>query len=132
MGWVAAIRASAQIGETDLVESLTFRSLTVVSDNEVDLIFDVDDGDAVRFRFTVDDSAGLPVTNGPPEFQRAYRMVPGPGFPMWFEQAALAAWRAHREPLPAGRRLEQLNADVQEELERRWNADRPVDRQPDG
>ena len=108
--------------QNDPVESLIFRSLTVVSDHEVDLVFDADDGSTVAYRFTVDDSAGFPVVNAPPDFSRAYRMVPGPAFPRWFEQAAMAAFRAHREPLPAGRRLEQLVIEVREQLRRRWDA----------
>ena len=110
-------------GHTVSVETLTFRSLTVVSDNEVDLTFDADDGDTVTFRFAVSETANrLAVTNGPPAFAQEYRQVPGPAIPTWPEQLALAALHARREPLPAGRQLDRLKAEVAEQIERRWNA----------
>jgi hypothetical protein len=100
--------------------SLRLRSLTVVSDSEVDIVFESDDGSTVTHRFTVEEAGPVLVTNGDRGFNERYRRVPGPITPVWPEQLAAAAWRARREPLPAGRALADLAGETDAKLTQAW------------
>jgi hypothetical protein len=100
---------------------LTLRSLTVLSPDEVALTVADDAGVEVTFRFTGAQIDGRIVgASGELEFCARYRCVPGPALPMWPEQLAIAALRAVRDPLPDAGTAAVLNAQVREELARRW------------
>lgn len=101
---------------------MAFRSSTVLSQNEVELTFDGDDGTTVTHRFTIhtrDD--GLTVTSADTTFAKSYTMV---GLGQWAYQLALDAWTARHNPLPAGRRLDEIHQEAVAERKRRWDLTR--------
>lgn len=70
------------------------KSLTVVTENDIDITFVGDDGTTVTHRFTFKPSGlgeGSVILNGDAEFLRLYRRVPGPSAPMWPEKLAFLA-----------------------------------------
>jgi hypothetical protein len=101
--------------------SLTLRSLTFISENEIALVFDPDPpGEPVTVQFTIHQTRVVDVVSGSPEFSRRYRAVPGPALPDWPEQLVGAAWRARQEPLPDGAELDELIEDVRRQLTDAW------------
>jgi hypothetical protein len=101
---------------------LTFRSLTVLSPDEVAITLVDDAGAGVTFWFTGDDPNGIWGAIGEEAFDGRFRLVPGPSLPLWPERLAVAALKAVREPLPDAETLALLTAQGLEDLERRWQA----------
>jgi len=94
---------------------LTFRSLTVLSPDEVAITLVDDAGEEVTFLFTGDQTG----VTGEPAWDGHYRLVPGPSLPLWPERLAAAALRAVREPLPDAETLALLTAQAS----KTWNGD---------
>jgi hypothetical protein len=113
------------------VEWLTFRSLTFVSDSEVDMTFDADDGGEVTYRFTVApvylDKADrvINVVNGDKEYSWLYSRIPGSETPAWPMQLVHRALAARAEPLPAGQELERRRHENAEARRREWARNHP-------
>ena len=113
------------------MESMSLHSLTVISQDEIEIIFVGDDGVLISHRFyfsseglqdqRIDELQGV---NGDAEFQSKYRRVPGPITPLWPERLAHAARNALKSPLPAGRALEGLREEVLNKLTEDFNARR--------
>ncbi|TDD38146.1 hypothetical protein E1287_06240 [Actinomadura sp. KC06] len=101
---------------------LTLRSLTILSDNEVAMVFIDSAGEEMTYRFTSTDTDQIKVINGEDSFSSQYRQVPGPATPMWPERLASQALQAYQDPLPAGETLERLRTECHEELHRRWHS----------
>ncbi|NUO58471.1 MAG: hypothetical protein HOV71_15855 [Hamadaea sp.] len=86
---------------------MRFTGLRVLSDTQVEMYFEGDDGTPVTHVFssesvTVGEST-LRVVNGDHEYGMSYRCYTvGPAWP---ENLAAAAWQAAREPLIAGTAL---------------------------
>jgi hypothetical protein len=100
---------------------LTLRSLTILSDKEVALVFIDSAGEELTYRFTSTDTEQIEVVNGEDSFSSQYRQVPGPATPMWPERLASQALQAYQDPLPAGETLERLLTECHEESHRRWH-----------
>jgi len=103
------------------VERLTFRALSFVSESEVDLVLDADDGTPVTWRFVRAEHGGIGVINGPEEFASKYRQVPGPSFPDWPEALVRAAFAARREPLPAGVSAQKMTDEARARITKDWD-----------
>jgi hypothetical protein len=115
--------------DDDAMQRLTLRGLSLVSDHEVDLFMEADDGSTVTWRFTREERDGIAVVNGPTEFSETYRQVPGPPFPLWPERLVGAAIAAQREPFPAGDAAQRAIEEARADVARRWNDDlRETDR----
>jgi hypothetical protein len=106
------------------MESLTFRGLVFVSDTEVDLMLDADDGSTVTWRFTRTEHGGIGVINGPVEFTETYRQTPGPSFAEWPEPLVQAALSARRQPFPGGASAQMAIDEARVENARRGNESR--------
>ena len=94
---------------------MSFKALRIVSESEVEITFEGDDGTPAVHVFTLQTVGpgpgaleGLLGINGDDDFTKKYRGVPGPHLPMWPEQLVGHAHRAALQALPAGETLRRL------------------------
>ncbi|WP_144123029.1 hypothetical protein [Catellatospora sichuanensis] len=108
------------------MESMSFKALRVVSDTDVELIFEGDDGTQVVHTFNMlpvpQLGQGGAVVNGDDDFQQKYRNLISPDTPRWPETLAAEAWRAASQPFPAGQTLERLTEEVRAARKAAWDA----------
>ncbi len=103
------------------VKRLTFRGLSFVSESEVDLVLDADDGTTVSWRFTRTEHRGIGIINGPEGFAATYRASAEAVLPGVAGAARPTCLRCASGTVPGRRSRPDAIEESRAEVARRWN-----------
>ncbi len=110
---------------------LKLHSLSVISEDDIDITFVSEDGELVTHRFSFrpgrgnEPDNGLYAVLGDPDFAAKYRRSDSPNtVPRWPEKLAVAARNTLQEPLPAGETLERMRTQIVEAVHQRFHESR--------